>query len=583
MKCLESSENMTKIFKDILNDALNDNQIILSKGFHLHDAISAIEMMHPKMDSGMILDTNTVSCSSYKHPTQLSIKELSQLLDHLLRIEYTWLDGKLFTHSILTNPYLLEENIVDIMSDDSTESYCLSYYLKLYFQCLQLYNAIISNSGVSLAEEFSPMTYNCLSKIKFDTNHADNLNRVMLEELLKGFQQNDYYKNHIKLHFEYRYSRWILLSTISDCEKINIERFGLDLLSYESILNRLTNHLDSANDITWCQLFHPPLHLINIMRPIHIISIAKVVSAIKTEYKHLSMMCSSFLFYKDDKDISSVFEKIKQFSHKHPLPDVLTRSITLGIVEKYTWNKTLVDGWILNSISYPLDNDHPSTSILSILSEFLFDFTKLYCCNTAHQFSILPKFLNILSEFQDDLIRLVSLSDSNSSYEYLKSSSPSSFIHSAFIYCHKLRLIFLRDYLELYISLGLLSPREMPVGLLLLSITMKSLSELSKTINEQYELEQHLIKLAAWIIHRHNSIITFDSFKKRFKIWIQYFKDSVDFERDIILSLNEPASVVSKRIESPLLDILDNYESFTSSNKISWDMDSYIPFLPRFK
>lgn len=582
MEYLEPSKNMADIFKDALNTALNDNQIILSKGFHLHDAIPAIEMMHPKMDSGMVMNISTVSSSSYKHPIQLSIKELSQLLDHLLCIEYTWLDGRLFTHSILTNPYLLEENIIDIMSDDSIESHCLSYYLKLYCKCLQFYNNIISNGGISLTEEFSPISYHCLSKFKLDINDTDNLNRIMLEELLERFDQNDNYKNHIRLHFEYRYSRWMLLSTISGNEKINQERFDLALLSYESILNRLTKNLDLANDITWCQLSHPPLDLINIVRPIHIIPIIKVISIMKAEYKHFNMICSSLSFHKDE-DISFILEKMKQFSHKHPLPDVLTRSIALEIVEKHTRNKTLIDRWVLDSISYPLDEDHSSASILSILSEFLFDFTKLYCCNIAHQFSILPKFLNILNGFQDDLIRFISPSNSTLSYESLKSSTPSSFIHSVFIYCHKLRLIFLRDYLELYISLGLLSPKEMPAGLLLLSITMRSLSKLSDKVNEQHELEQHLIKLAAWIIYHHSSIMTFNSFQKRFKIWIQYFKDSIDFERDIILPLNESVPLISKRTESSLLDILDNYESFVSSSKISWDMDNHIPFLPRFK
>eukprot|EP00041_Stephanoeca_diplocostata_P010520 m.167050 g.167050 ORF g.167050 m.167050 type:complete len:724 (+) comp18182_c0_seq1:186-2357(+) len=99
--------------------------------FSLYDAISALELMDPKMDSGMVNTTQTKKVQIKSHTQALdaglqvsgfSNSELVHVMDKILSLVASWLHGHTLAQTVFTCLYLHDPTIVQ---DDILKPYCI--------------------------------------------------------------------------------------------------------------------------------------------------------------------------------------------------------------------------------------------------------------------------------------------------------------------------------------------------------------------------------------------------------------------------------------------------------------------------
>lgn len=95
---------------DVCND-LEVGQLVHGENFSLFEAMSALEIMDPKMDAGMTgSGANTLedAIESGAAPISLSTLELIDVMDHLLACEATWHRGHSLSQTVFSCLYLLK-------------------------------------------------------------------------------------------------------------------------------------------------------------------------------------------------------------------------------------------------------------------------------------------------------------------------------------------------------------------------------------------------------------------------------------------------------------------------------------------
>ncbi|KAI8885702.1 Mak10-domain-containing protein [Backusella circina FSU 941] len=114
-------------WKDItqfLDEATNDfdvGQLVHLPSFTLYDAMSAIEIMDPRMDTGMTIEENTFDIK--KH---LSTRESLWIMDRLLTCEMAWISGHSLSQTVYTCTYfhhvkVLNETPMPTLSSKANE------------------------------------------------------------------------------------------------------------------------------------------------------------------------------------------------------------------------------------------------------------------------------------------------------------------------------------------------------------------------------------------------------------------------------------------------------------------------------
>uniref|UniRef100_A0A6B2KZ51 Uncharacterized protein n=1 Tax=Arcella intermedia TaxID=1963864 RepID=A0A6B2KZ51_9EUKA len=136
-----------------MND-FTTGQVVRHSSLSLYDAMSAFELMDPKMDAGvrvndvLILEEGLES-ESLKKPSELSAAEMLGLMDKLLELELLWYAGNPISQSLLTCLYI--HNVEKVVDEK---------YLKCFFDlllnrasCIRQY---IMNADVYHEEDFVP-------------------------------------------------------------------------------------------------------------------------------------------------------------------------------------------------------------------------------------------------------------------------------------------------------------------------------------------------------------------------------------------------------------------------------------------
>jgi len=131
--------------------------------FGLFEAMSAIEMMDPKMDAGMVCNranTTPITWEMAVEKGELVMEGLSGnlepgevvvMVDQTLSCLVTWLEGHSLAQTVLTNLYLHQ---VDKVQCVLVKAVCVAV-LKL----VELVKDIIGKAGVYEEEDFQPLTY----------------------------------------------------------------------------------------------------------------------------------------------------------------------------------------------------------------------------------------------------------------------------------------------------------------------------------------------------------------------------------------------------------------------------------------
>ena len=179
-------------------------EMILAPGYTLHDSMTALELMAPKMDRGMHLQ-NYVTVESRHEKGELAIPPTHAhtaiaLLDYLFRMEVAWYSGFPVISTVYTcvfahpysaqvlaehaKPYLdtLESPLESAPRPHKEDSSCLALVLHavfvLIFKTSALVHRLVRHADTFEEEDYSPF----IGGVKLDPTGMDNLAAFKLAE-----------------------------------------------------------------------------------------------------------------------------------------------------------------------------------------------------------------------------------------------------------------------------------------------------------------------------------------------------------------------------------------------------------------
>ena len=133
-------------------------QLVKDENFGLFEAMSAIELMDPKMDAGMLCNKELCQVSSAEEaiekgllPLSIGTEDIIGVSDELLSCICTWLNGHSLAQTVLTCLYL--------HSIPQIESPVLVSICNAALKCCELIYCIISTAGCYEEEDFLSCTY----------------------------------------------------------------------------------------------------------------------------------------------------------------------------------------------------------------------------------------------------------------------------------------------------------------------------------------------------------------------------------------------------------------------------------------
>ncbi|CAG8575659.1 7898_t:CDS:2 [Diversispora eburnea] len=109
-------------FLDEVTDEFQIGQLVHLESFGLYDAMSSIEIMDPKMDSGMILDSD-LNKRPFDIKTLIRPEQVLWVMDRLFICEMSWHSGHSLSQTLFTCMYLLRamELEPELFSNNSSD------------------------------------------------------------------------------------------------------------------------------------------------------------------------------------------------------------------------------------------------------------------------------------------------------------------------------------------------------------------------------------------------------------------------------------------------------------------------------
>ena len=151
-------QDVTSDFKEACN-VLNVDELVHDEFFGLFEAMSAIEIMDPKMDAGMVCKNSGREILQFKDAVSsgklkvkdFTPKELLGITDELLACFVTWLDGHSLIQTVFVCLYTHDTNLID---DPVLKAVCISV-LKL----VDVVRNIVGRAKVFEEEDFQTLSY----------------------------------------------------------------------------------------------------------------------------------------------------------------------------------------------------------------------------------------------------------------------------------------------------------------------------------------------------------------------------------------------------------------------------------------
>ncbi|KAI9468681.1 Mak10 subunit, NatC N-terminal acetyltransferase-domain-containing protein [Zychaea mexicana] len=146
-------------FLDEATDDFQVGQLVHLQSFTLFDAMSAIEIMDPKMDTGMVLDGDDNTSQTFDINRALDPGELLWIMDRLLSCEMAWISGHSLAQTVYTSTYF--HHIRELASEqyekssESTIRNALKAYLLGSVKCCQHIFNEMSACNVYEEEDFT--------------------------------------------------------------------------------------------------------------------------------------------------------------------------------------------------------------------------------------------------------------------------------------------------------------------------------------------------------------------------------------------------------------------------------------------
>lgn len=154
--------NWVNVTSDFLNavQELELGELLHDEMFGLFEAMSAIEMMDPKMDAGMLCNRGTKKAKSFNEAVKdgslklndLTNSEIIGIIDTTLSCIVSWLEGHSLAQTVFTNLYLHEPYFI---KDRTLKAFSIAVY-----KLLEVIKDYINKAVVYEEEDFQPMQYN---------------------------------------------------------------------------------------------------------------------------------------------------------------------------------------------------------------------------------------------------------------------------------------------------------------------------------------------------------------------------------------------------------------------------------------
>ncbi|EDV21028.1 uncharacterized protein TRIADDRAFT_60373 [Trichoplax adhaerens] len=166
-KIISGSEQVPIHWKDITQafqnscQELKPGELVHDQYFSLYEAMSAVELMDPKMDSGMIYRDCASPILSFEEAVEknkvqvdnFSPSQLIGIVDELLACVASWLDGQPLVQTIFTCSYLHK---VELIEDTYLKAYCVGI-----LKSCDLIWSLIQSGQVFEEEDFCCPSHGC--------------------------------------------------------------------------------------------------------------------------------------------------------------------------------------------------------------------------------------------------------------------------------------------------------------------------------------------------------------------------------------------------------------------------------------
>ncbi|KAG0189080.1 hypothetical protein DFQ28_003928 [Apophysomyces sp. BC1034] len=472
-------------WKDIttfLDEATQDfevGQLVHLRSFSLLDAMSAIEIMDPKMDTGMVVETEKKLFDVEQH---LQPAQLLWIMDRLLSCEMAWISGHSLSQTVYTCSYFhhipalvaqrasVSDNLVEIIHT------VLRAYTLATVKCCQYVWTEMRTGNVFEEEDFTTNLFGLsLNEHYSDSIVLNDIDSAIL--LLKSLiRRSTFSVERLQLRRSY-------LLALSYLSQPQCTHFGKAQEQLEDIVNLLATdgiirttlgtgtEVEGAFDPNINRKFTsqaPP-------RPITLHSDEESYSEFLLVIKRLQSICGAINF----SSVRSLMNFFEKFASTQPYADAFSRSklnsvfyhdsCIFGtrsvpqIVVRSIDELVKPPSWWLNPNS-PIPNLSPQHVGLvqqtrQALSEFLerasfplIDFFKIQCHNRARQRRILHKVLGEWEMLQEEAAGI------DEALQEISSTASQPYYLSSWAY--HLKLSMMENILELGFELDLYGTHE---------------------------------------------------------------------------------------------------------------------------
>lgn len=215
--------------------------------------MSAIELMDPKMDAGMLENQSKSKIKSFKQAIEnnlvkvdnITFEDKIAIVDNTLSNLVTWLDGASLAQSLFSNLYLHDPSLIE-------DNYIKTFSIAILKITDWMRNKITSAS-VYEEEDFQPMTYN----FKFCQDIADNVALANLKATedaaaktyrhLKAETKPDQSNEEVKTQTDLAHGLWMRIKFIRGLYQImqNSSEHVAFSKNSEEILKHINNCLEA--------------------------------------------------------------------------------------------------------------------------------------------------------------------------------------------------------------------------------------------------------------------------------------------------------------------------------------------------
>ncbi|CAG7837363.1 unnamed protein product [Allacma fusca] len=180
----EAEIDITREFLSAVT-VLELGELLHDPSFGLFEAMSAIEMMDPKMDAGMICNKGKRVILNFEQSVQagelklegLTDPELIGIMDTTICCLVTWLEGHSLAQTVFTNLYL--------HSPTSVGDKCLRSFCVATLKIVDMIEECVSKASVFEEEDFQPAVYGYNLATQYNDSKTNSMLREVEDELTK--------------------------------------------------------------------------------------------------------------------------------------------------------------------------------------------------------------------------------------------------------------------------------------------------------------------------------------------------------------------------------------------------------------